>query len=606
MSKIIHLTTTALLLAACDPYQLYKTDVLDRKIDFKKQDFETALENQDPSPLNTQNSEDLEVSPLTIAPQAPKLHSDKLVTMTVTDDIALKDVLIELGRMADIDIQITDRISGGINLKVTDTPIQDVLERICESANLRYSISNNLVKIEEDLPYIVNYPVGFLNLKRSNTGSMQISTSLASTSGGGSSSGSSGGSSGGGSSGGGSTSGSSINLTTEQGGDLWTTVENDINRMLGGGSTAASSTTSATTTASTTTAPATTAGASEVYYTSNHQASSIIVSATKKQHDNIRSYLAKTMNAVSSQALIEAKIIEVELNDQFKAGINWAWLDRKIGGFSANLLTNPLSDFTDKTSIATIGILNHKGRNTVGMEAIPKTNADNNLLSVANLMNYFGTTRTLSSPRILATNNQHAVMSFVQNYVYYTLEIANTTAAATSSTTSSTQNITSTLNTIPIGIILNILPSINISTNEITMNVRPTISRVVSTVTDPASVYAALSLDTSQDTSSLVSSSPVVEVKELDSIVKMKSGDVMVLGGLMETRSQNAQSGVPFIGDVPVVGNAFKNHGKIDRTIQTVIFLKATVMPGSTVTEDDKRFYNNFSGKELNRFKFND
>jgi len=505
-----------------------------------------------------QNIDDIE--PIIAEPLKPSLKKDKLVTLSISNDVDVKDVLIELARLAEIDIEIDPGVKGGIILKVTDKPLTEVIDRVSELASLRYSINGNVLRVEVDTPYSESYPVDFINLVRSNKSSYKVNVGL---------DGSGGGSGGGSSSIG---SGSLTEITSEQKDDLWGTITLDIKQMI----------------------ESTTYPASNItpYVTINQRAGIITVVTNARVHQRIRNYLSKVKSNISAQALIEAKIVEVSLSDEYRTGINWNMIDRTGAKIGANVSFNPIGEFTANAGDFTLGVLNGLG---ISQTKRFNSNSSDTLISAVQLMETFGATRTLSSPRLHAMNNQQAVLSFAQNFVYFKLNIDQTSSTTSSSSSAVTDTkVTSDLKTVPIGLILSIQPTINVETNEITMAVRPTISRIVNRVKDPAIVYALESTGiTNQD---LTSEVPVVEVKELDSIVKMKSGNIMVIGGMMEERSNNNESGIPLAKEIPFFGNLFKSNGKIKNTIQTIVFLKATILPGgSNYTPADKDFYNTFT-----------
>jgi general secretion pathway protein D len=149
------------------------------------------------------------------------------------------------------------------------------------------------------------------------------------------------------------------------------------------------------------------------------------------------------------------------------------------------------------------------------------------------------------------------------------------------------------MNSVPIGMILTLQPSINLQTQEITMNIRPTITKIsdsANSVVDPAVAFIA-----NQSKITIDSSVPIVQVKELDSILKIKSGQIMVIGGMMEDQSSSKNSGMPYAMDVPVFGNLFKKVTRTNKLVQTVIFIKATKVATDNVSKKDKDFYNNFA-----------
>ena len=153
--------------------------------------------------------------------------------------------------------------------------------------------------------------------------------------------------------------------------------------------------------------------------------------------------------------------------------------------------------------------------------------------------------------------------------------------------------VTSTRRSVPIGIVLSILPSIDLDHGEVTLNVRPTLSRQVSSVQDPGSAILNSTLDESLRFTNEV---PVVEVRELDSVMKLQSGSVMVIGGLMEDASRNVDTGTPFLGEVPWVGNLFKNTLKENDKRELIIFIKATIVsPTGSYDPADQSVYKKFT-----------
>jgi general secretion pathway protein D len=217
----------------------------------------------------------------------------------------------------------------------------------------------------------------------------------------------------------------------------------------------------------------------------------------------------------------------------------------------------------------------------------------NNLKAVVDMSQQFGITKSIASPRIHAMNNQRAVLSFVTNQVYFTIQKEVVQAPATiGGITNPTIVTNSTLNTIPIGIVIAIQPSINLDTQEITMNVHPTITRPDGDpVPDPVTPDSTI---------------PNVQIRELDSVLKIKSGQIMVIGGLMEDRIDNEDRGTPFLMQIPFLGNLAKSVRKNTKTVQTVIFIKATIIPTkSSPISSDRNVYNTFiKERDTNPWEF--
>lgn len=497
-----------------------------------------------------------DLSPILAAPTPPKIADGKRISLSVTDDIPLKDVLIELSRLANIDIELDPAISGGVVLRVKDKPIDDVVESIARLANLRYKVVDGVLRIERDLPYSVNYSADFLNLERSNKGGVSISTKVLGSS---SSSSSSGGSSSNDSGGSGAlSSGSTNSLTSSYNGNLWDSIEQGIENILEQHNNQDEKEQSS---------------SSKKTFSINKQAGLITVFGTSKQHKSVKAYLDHVRRSATSQVLIEAKILEVNLDEEFRTGINWNLLNERSNISVSGAFSQNISGITDLFTI------NALGKDNISIEA------------AANLAQTFGVSRTLSSPRLLATNNQQAILTFAENEVYFTTKYEDEAQESNSGAIFSTLNIESEIHTVPIGVIVTLQPSINLDNNEITMNIRPTLTRISRHVVDPGTSLIAQNIGASQ----LENRIPVVEVREMDSVLKIKSGQVMVLGGLMEERSVNSDSGIPGVSGIPGLGNLFKSSAKTKDVIETVIFIRATILPSYGVEESDQELYKTFS-----------
>jgi general secretion pathway protein D len=622
----VMLTACALpFLSACTDWEnpllkIAKKDPIDQPLELSKDDYRHMAK-----PKNGQLEPKVEfqnhappvpdIAPILAAPTPPKIAGNQLVSITVTDDVPLKDVLLELAKLADVDIELDAGISGGISFIARNKPFNEVIDRIADLAGLRYSMKNGVLRIERDVPYVKTYALDFLNVDRSMTSTVNVSTNVLSSSTSGSSGGggSSGGSSSGGSSsssssgggGGGLNTGSESSVTSKTDSDFWKSLEGGVKQILtysspkrvsdisgllesrdvlsavtggkGGDAVPAPAKTIAPVSSPPVQASPNVDAAKiteNTFYTINRQAGVLTVSATEKQHEMIRHFLDKIERNASAQVLIEAKILEVQLNDTYKTGIDWTQMKSKLGArFSSSSIT---STDTDVVSF----IVDDKPL---------APGAPNGIGELVQMTENFGTVRTLSSPRLHAINNQTATLTFAQNDVYFELKIDKQTNNGTTTTTDTT--VTSTPHTIPIGIIMSLQPSINVDTNEVTLSVRPTLSSLVSTVPDPAVAYLAQTSNVN-----LQSNVPIVEVRELDSILKLKSGQVMVIGGLMKQNSDNTDAGMPGLSSIPVVGNFFKGVSKKNSNSELIIFIKATIV-GSTGNAHpaDRTIYEKFS-----------
>lgn len=596
-------------------------DPIDRKADLTRNEAEAAIRPHRPKAkeegaqdISNVAVKDIPIPPLSavvLAPDAPEINNEKRISLTVTDTIELRDVLLELARLAELELALDPNIKGGIILSVKNRKVGEVLEMVSDLADLKYSVDNGVLKVSRDLPYLVNYSVDYLNIKRNSKGSIDTKTQAGSSGGGGggsSSSSSSGGSSSGGSSssgggGGGSSSnsfnsGSSNQIDTETDGDLWGSIEKNVDTILksqfanlaiNDDEQASTANTSSSGTQASTGGGR--AGASS--YSINKQAGIISVMTTYRRHKAIKEYLDMVMSSMSAQVLIEAKVLEVSLNDSYASGIDWTLARGKFatGAHFPFTLSSNSGTFLDNTVFT--GVLGSSS-------SIGFSHSTNDVLS---FLNGFGLTRTLSNPRITIQNNQQAVLTFAKNEAYFTLSVTSgsTTSAGGTSTTNPT-TITSSLETIPIGVILALQPSVNLESQEVTLHIRPTLTSKVGEVEDPAVKINAIALAgtnnnaLSQQIAALTSKVPVVQVRELDTVLKAKSGDVMVIGGLIQHVDNNADVGVPFLSSIPLLGNAVKKVEKKTSVVETVILMTAKIItPRSNYHPQDKKLYDTFT-----------
>jgi len=592
--KSAFLASFMLCVCACsENSEFAKSDPIDRKLNLSRNDYKNLSDKEALAARNGEVEIKAEtkappipsIAPILAAPRPPKIGESKLVSIAVTDDVPLKDVLIELARLADVDIELDAGIEGGVSFRAKERPFNEVIERISDLAGLRYSMKNGVLRVERDEAYIQNYSIDFLNLVRSSESTVNVATdvlalanSASGEGGGGGSSGSGGGSGGGGSSG--LSTGSTSSITSKAEDDFWESLKIGISQILTyqpAGRTSSSSN-GAGVPGQPQPQPQGGTQQQDAKFVLNRQAGILSVSATQKQHEIIAEFLRRLRANASAQVLIEAKIVEVSLDDEFKSGISW---DALKGNTSLDVTYPGTFDAGNVTTI-------RLGDGNFGI----------NLDAALQLMERFGTTRTLSSPRLHAINNQQAVLTFAENRIFFEVNVEREDSQVVDGVlVQGSTSVTSTRRSVPIGIILNIMPSIDLKNNEVTLAVRPTLSRQVSTVSDPGSALVnQLILQSDPTAEGFTNEVPVVEVRELDSILKLKSGQVMVIGGLMEQTASNEDTGVPYLSSLPWFGNLFKTVGKTGRTRELVIFIRATIVGSQGNYQDmDRTIYNTFT-----------
>lgn len=305
-------------------------------------------------------------------------------------------------------------------------------------------------------------------------------------------------------------------------------------------------------------------------YSVNKQAGIISVYANERLHKKVGEYLDELQKSTTSQVLIEAKVLEVSLSDEFAAGVDWGMLQR-LGdfGFGATF-TQP-----DFASASTNGIAFSFAGNDIG--------------ALVSALSRFGTIHALASPRLTVLNNQSAVLNVARNQVYFELDVQTDVTPNTGGGNTTNTTVDSTIKTVPEGVLINVLPSISLEKHTVAMQVRPTVTKISDYVSDPGAAYAS--------GGAIQSNIPVVNVQEVDSVVNMKSGEIMVMGGLLQDSNTSSQEGVPVASEMPVFGGLFRNQGDAIQKKELVIFLKATILndANESIHQTDRELYRIFS-----------
>lgn len=323
----------------------------------------------------------------------------------------------------------------------------------------------------------------------------------------------------------------------------------------------------------------------------------LVVKAMPKQLREIESFLKSSKLSIERQVMLEAKIVEVVLNDGFQSGINWTQLTgagnhRLSVGADASRIWVPGSvgrqyGVPDGAIVTTVDTTSTPPKivPTTMSELVsqPLTQATKGILGLAvstdsfyGLLSFLetqGSVQVLSSPRVAAINNQKAVLRVGTDDFYVTgISTTTTTNASGGSVT------TPTITTQPFfsGISLDVTPQID-AEGTVTMHVRPSVSNV-------SERPRVVNLGTLGSFNLPLASS---NVNETDTIVRVQDGNIVAIGGLMHQEQDNTKSQVPFVGDLPVIGNMFKQNSRSMRKSELVFLIKPTVIKGESDWRQD-------------------
>jgi MSHA biogenesis protein MshL len=300
----------------------------------------------------------------------------------------------------------------------------------------------------------------------------------------------------------------------------------------------------------------------------NAQAGVIAVRAMPNELNDVAKFLAKIQSTVGRQVILEAKIIEVDLNNDYQAGVNWASLltngsqsyfagQQSPASFNADLLapTGPtVTVAPGKNPVTGLVSSTLGGAFTLALQS-------RDFATYVNLLQVQGNTRVLSSPRVATLNNQKAVIKSGSDQFFVT-NVTSNTVNSTAASTSSAIELTSFFS----GVALDVTPQID-DDGTVILHIHPTVSAVTA---QNLSVTVAGQTDTLPLALS--------QIRESDSVVRARSGQVIVIGGLMTTQNSNTNYQTPFLGSIPVLGNLFKSKQTTGKKTELVILLKPIVV----------------------------
>ena len=273
----------------------------------------------------------------------------------------------------------------------------------------------------------------------------------------------------------------------------------------------------------------------------NPIAGTITVSAFPGLLDQVETFIRTFEASIQRQVLIEAKIVEVSLDRGFEFGINW------------NLVTSW------GTVALGPGIPPRTGSNI----ALTLQQGSTQINAVLTALETQGDVRVLSSPRVSALNNQRAVFNVTTGEIFFSLDQQpifgpNGTVTGFTTTVTPTQ--------VNVGIVLDVLPQIG-ADNAVTMNIRPVVTSVARNATF-----------TTADGTTL--QAPVIDTRESDTMARLRGGETIVIGGLMQNRRETVRGGVPVLRSIPLLGRLFSREIILERKAELVIFLTPTIIAG--------------------------
>jgi MSHA type pilus biogenesis protein MshL len=512
----------------------------------------------------------------------------------VVSEVPVKDLLVALARDTRQNIDVHPGITGLVSLNAINETLPVILERVSKQVNMRYRVEGNTIIVSPDTAYVKTYRVNYVNMARETSSTIGVTGELAVA----------GGTGGTAAAGAGTSSGSSTVVRTVSRNDFWDQLRDNVRAILNstrlqslsadakaerlqlvkqeqelrvkqmeaasragqGAPTLATSVISA-------------PGSSQQQATLlpddvvvNAVSGTVTVNATEKQHQLIQAHIDSIVNAMQRQVLIEATIVEVLLSERYQGGVDWSRLpvtggpslqQQTLGGFGAGLI--------------------QQGNNFFQVGYVDPNSPLGNISATVKLLQEFGNTRVLSSPKLMALNNQTALLKVVDNIVYF--EVSSSTSQGVQGSTLAT--VTTTAKTVAVGVVMSVTPQIN-DDGRVSLTVRPTVTRLRPEqpfVQDPNPV---LLID------NLV---PQIQVREMESVLMVGSGQTVVLGGLMQDAARRSRKQIPGADALAAAGELLRFRDEEVQKSELMIFLRPVVVANPSLESDDLKFYQRFLPK---------
>jgi general secretion pathway protein D len=528
-------------------------------------------------------------------PPPPEPREAEIRYSVVVANQPVRDVLLAMARETRVNFDIHPGVEGTVNINAIDQTLKQILTRMSKQVDMRWETDGQTITVMPDTPYLRNYRVDYVNMARDVTETVGIATQVIS-----------GAISGSAAAGGTGTNNSTLVISSTSRHRFWETLEKNIKDLLretdkqlpegssetfvqnrGQSSVASNQTRSTTTprTARTTTtqsrtqvdtAPGATQSQEAAEFSEQRltfrEAASVIVNpetgivsvrATSRQHEKVHDFLEQVTGSSRRQVLIEATIVEVTLNDNYQSGVDWSAIGLNGLGYTfRQAFVGPDLPGSPQTLNTSAFALTYNNPNAAIGGAINGT---------VKLLDTFGKTRVLSSPKLMVMNNQTAMLKVVDNEVYFTIKADTVTNQTTSTTT-----FTSTQNVVPVGFIMNVTPQVS-EGDMVTINVRPTVTRIIRTVADP---------NPSLKIAGVTSTIPVTQTREMESVLKVQSGQTAVLGGLMLDSFEASRAGLPVASRVPLLGDLVSKRNDTTSKSELVIFIRPYVVRNASVEGD--------------------
>lgn len=492
--------------------------------------------------INAANSKALHDLPSSVQDDLmPQLNSDAMSPGMETakrfriqaKGVEARTFFASLVKSTEYSAAIHPSVTGSLTLNLTDVTLDEVLSVAQDMYGYDIEKRGKVIQVYPAGLRTVTIPVDYLQVKRSGRSLTTITTGTISNSDNSSSNSSSSDSNSSNSSNSSNTSNSTSNggteIETTSESDFWPQLEAAVAHLIGSGN-----------------------GQSVVV---TPQASVITVRAYPDEIREVREFLGISQKRLQRQVILEAKIMEVTLSDGYQQGISWSNLSKSIGSGGV-VIDRPGGTLPPLDAISSL----LGGQTNV-------TISDGSFEAVLSFMDTQGDLNVLSSPRVTAANNQKAVIK-VGTDEYYVTDLSSAVGSGDNANVAPEVELTPFFS----GISLDVTPQID-DKGSVFLHVHPAVIEVEEEVKE-------LNLGSTTGVVQL----PLAKssIRESDSVIRARDGDVVVIGGLMKSNTSDVTSKVPFLGDIPALGHLFRNTNQLTQKTELVILLKPTIVGVNT------------------------
>ena len=458
----------------------------------------------------------------------------KTIPFFSLDEQPIAKVFQALGRSYGISIICDKDVEGDVFVEFHNITLRGILDALCASEGYFWQLEETgyiTVRRFKTIIYQIEYPM--LERKGSSKSTINLGqTNYDASNAGGGSGGSSSGGGGGGSSGNNKEDEASVTLEQTNDNQFWKTIETEIKELK----------------------------KNDERIVFDRFSGTVVATASRQTHEYLQNFLNTVNTRIGQQVEIIGKLVEVQLNDANKLGIDWALVGAKIGQFSISAGSS--TNFTkDKL-----------GGYEYGGSTIAGTISGGKIASMFDALSEQGTLNTVTAPRLVTLNNQTAYIKDTEDRPYFQMRQSSSQTSVGGGSGINYQSEEYDIQTISIGTLIAVTPHIA-DNGDITLDVTPAITRLKENIQSEDKKLEA----------------PSLYVKTTSTIVRLRSGETAIIGGIVSDSNTTTTRGVPGLSKIPLVGALFRSEGKTKTKSELVIMLTPRILvPGASLSQQSR------------------